>query len=188
MRLSFVTGNAGKVAEAQGALKPLGIEVVQHHLPHPEVQADTLEEVARERALWLRGKVRGPYFVDDAGLFVEALKGFPGVYSAYAYRTLGWQGVLKLLEGQPDRGARFECSIAYMEASMSAPFQFKGVCPGRIAEKPSGEGGFGFDPVFVPEGRDRTFAEQPLEDKNALSHRGRALGRFAAWLKDNRPA
>lgn len=168
-------------------LKPLGIEVVHHHLPHPEVQADTLEEVARERALWLRGKVRGPYFVDDAGLFVDALKGFPGVYSAYVNKTLGWAGVLKLLEGQADRRARFECCIAYMEPSMAAPFVLKGVCPGRIAERAAGQGGFGFDPVFVPDGRDRTFAELPLADKNALSHRGRALARFAAWLKDNRP-
>lgn len=170
-------------------LKPLGIEVVQHHLPHPEVQADTLEEVARERALWLRGKVRGPFFVDDAGLFVDALKGFPGVYSAYANKTLGWPGILKLLEGRgdPERGARFECCIAYMEPGMGAPFLVKGVCKGRIAAQGVGQAGFGFDPVFVPEGREATFAQLPLEDKNALSHRGRALAKFAAWLRENRP-
>jgi XTP/dITP diphosphohydrolase len=160
---------------------------VQHALPHPEVQADTLEEVARERALWLRGKVRGPFFVDDAGLFVDALNGFPGVYSAYVNKTLGWQGVLKLLEGREDRGARFECCIAYMEPGMGAPFLVKGVCHGRIATQAAGSGGFGFDPVFVPQGREVSFAALPMEDKNALSHRGKALAKFAAWLKDNRP-
>lgn len=187
MRLAFVTGNAHKAEEAAAALKPLGIEVVQQHVPHPEVQADTLEEVARERALWLRGKVRGPYFVDDAGLFVEGLRGFPGVYSAYVNRTLGWQGILTLLQGSQDRAARFECCIAYMEPTMVAPFLVKGICKGRISEGATGEGGFGFDPVFVPEGREVTFAALSMADKNALSHRGRALARFAAWLKDNRP-
>lgn len=186
MRLLFVTGNAGKAEEARAALKPLGFEVEQRAVPHPEIQADTLEEVARERALWLGDRVRGPYFVDDAGLFIEALKGFPGVYSAYVYRTLGWQGLLTLLAGE-ERGARFEAVIAYMEPGLAAPFLFKGVCPGRIAQEARGAGGFGFDPVFIPEGEELTFAELPLERKNQLSHRGRALVRFAAWLRGNRP-
>jgi XTP/dITP diphosphohydrolase len=188
MQIRFVTGNAHKAQEAQAKLKPLGIEVLQHHVPHPEIQADTLEEVSRERALWLRGRVRGAYVVDDAGLFVDALKGFPGVYSAYAYRTLGWQGLLKLLEGHDERGARFEVVVAYMEPGLAAPFLFKGVCAGRIAAEASGAQGFGFDPVFVPEGSPRSFAELPLDAKNALSHRGRALAKLAAWLQGNRPA
>ncbi|MCA1814201.1 MAG: RdgB/HAM1 family non-canonical purine NTP pyrophosphatase [Halobacteriales archaeon] len=187
MKLRMVTGNAHKAEEAQAALQPLGIDVVQHHVPHPEVQADTLEEVARERALWLRGKVPGAYFVDDAGLFVEALRGFPGVYSAYVQRTIGNAGLLRLLDGEP-RAARFECCIAYLEPGMSAPFLLKGVCPGSIASAPAGAGGFGFDPVFVPEGETLTFAELPLARKTALSHRGRALGKLAAWLEGNRPA
>lgn len=188
MRIHFVTGNAHKAEEAAALLKPMGIEVQQRHVPHPEVQADTLEEVARERAMWLRGKVPGSYIVDDAGLFVEALNGFPGVYSAYVHKTLGWQGVLKLLEGHHLRHARFEAVVAYMEPGLASPFLFKGVCPGRIAEQAAGQQGFGFDPVFVPEGEERTFAELPLDAKNKLSHRGRALGKLAAWLRGNRPA
>jgi XTP/dITP diphosphohydrolase len=188
MRLSFVTGNAHKAEEARAALAPLGVEVQQRAIPHPEVQADTLEEVARERARWLQGKVHGPFLVDDAGLFVDALRGFPGVYSAYVFRTLGWQGLLKLLEGQRGRGARFEAVLAYMEPGLAAPFLFKGVCPGRILGAPRGEAGFGFDPVFAAEGDPRSFAELPLDAKNASSHRGRALAQLAAWLEGNRPA
>ena len=187
MKLRMVTGNAHKAEEAQAALKPLGIEVVQHHVPHPEVQADTLEEVARERALWLRGKVPGAYIVDDAGLFVDALRGFPGVYSAYAQKTIGNDGLLALLDGK-ERAARFECCIAYMEPGLSAPFLVKGVCPGRITEDAAGGAGFGFDPIFVAEGEHLTFAELPLTRKNELSHRGRALAKLAAWLEGNRPA
>lgn len=187
MRLVFVTGNAGKAAEAAAALKPLGIEVEPRRIPHPEVQADTLEEVARERARWLQGKLDEPFLVDDAGLFVDALRGFPGVYSAYAHQTLGWQGLLKLLEGEANRAARFEAVLAYMEPGLAAPFLVKGVCPGRIAEDARGTQGFGFDPVFVPQGHARTFAEMALSEKNPLSHRGQALGKLAAWLRGNRP-
>lgn len=187
MKLPFITGNAGKAEEAKAALGPLGIEVEQRRIPHPEIQADTLEEVARERALWLRDRVDGPFIVDDAGLFLDALKGFPGVYSAYAYKTLGWQGVLALLQGKQDRGARFEAVIAYMEPGMAAPFLFKGVCRGSILDGPRGAQGFGFDPVFVPEKGGRTFAELSTEEKNPLSHRGKALARFGAWWRENHP-
>lgn len=183
-----MTGNPAKAEEARAALKPLGIEVEARRVPHPEVQADSLEEVARERALWLHARLQEPFFVEDAGLFVEALRGFPGVYSAYAFRTLGCNGLLRLLAGNAGRGARFEAVIAYIEPRLTSPFLFKGVCPGRVAGEARGAGGFGFDPVFVPEGRERTFAEMGAEEKGGLSHRGRALARFAAWLRENRPA
>lgn len=188
MRLDFVTGNVHKAQEAAAALKPLGIEVSQRALPHPEIQADTLEEVARERARWLQDKLDGPFIVDDAGLFVDALRGFPGVYSAYVHKTLGWQGILTLLEGQQDRRARFEAVVAYMEPRLAAPFLFKGVCEGHIAPAASGAQGFGFDPVFVPAGHDRTFAEMGIAEKNPRSHRGQALQKLATWLAGNRPA
>jgi XTP/dITP diphosphohydrolase len=188
MRLAFVTANPHKALEAAAALKPLGIEVVQRAIPHPEIQADTLEEVARERARWLQPHLDEPFLVDDAGLFVEALRGFPGVYSAYVHQTLGWQGILTLLDGKMDRAARFEAVIAYMEPRLAAPFLFKGVCQGRIVTAARGAQGFGFDPVFAAQGHERTFAELGVAEKNPLSHRGRALAQFAQWLGGNRPA
>jgi XTP/dITP diphosphohydrolase len=187
MKQLFITGNAGKAAEAKASLQPWGIDVEQRRIPHPEIQADTLEEVARERALWLRDRVDAPFIVDDAGLFVDALEGFPGVYSAYAYKTLGWQGILKLLEGERNRAARFEAVVAYMEPRLAAPFLFRGVCQGHIAEAPSGSQGFGFDPIFRAGSETRSFADLSVEEKNPHSHRGQALEQFARWWKSNRP-
>ena len=184
MKLSFVTSNKGKFEEARAALSLHGIELLHRLVPHPEIQADTLEEVARERARFLRGAITGePYFVDDAGLFVDALAGFPGVYSAYSYRTIGVAGILRLLAGEANRAARFEAVLAYMEPASVAPVLVKGVCRGRILETPEGAGGFGFDPVFAPDGHTESFARLPLSAKNELSHRGRALAKLVEHLR-----
>ncbi len=182
MRLAFITSNPGKVEEAKRYFEPLGVEVYQLHISYPEIQADTLEEVAEYGARWLAERIDGPFFLDDSGLFIEALKGFPGVYSAYVYKTLGYWGILKLLEGESNRKAYFKSVIAYWDGELHI---FRGKVDGRITEEPRGSGGFGFDPVFIPEGFDRTFAEMTTEEKNAISHRGRALKAFATWLKEN---
>ncbi|WP_054839573.1 XTP/dITP diphosphatase [Thermococcus sp. JCM 11816] len=186
MRLAFVTSNPGKVEEARKYFEPLGVEVYQLKVSYPEIQADTLEEVAEYGgAKWLAQRVDGPFFLDDSGgLFVEALKGFPGVYSAYVYKTIGYQGgILKLLEEETNRKAHFKSVIAYWDGELHI---FTGRVDGKIAtEPPRGSGGFGFDPIFIPEGFDRTFAEMTTEEKNRISHRGRALMEFANWLKEN---
>jgi XTP/dITP diphosphohydrolase len=182
MRLLFITSNPGKVEEARKYFEPLGVRVHQLHLEYPEIQADTLEEVAEYGARWLAERVREPFFLDDSGLFVEALKGFPGVYSAYVYRTIGYQGILKLLSGESNRKAYFKSVIAYWDGEVHI---FTGRVDGEITEEPRGKGGFGFDPIFRPEGFEKTFAEMTTEEKNMISHRGRALKAFAAWLKEN---
>ena len=182
MRLAFITSNPGKVEEAKKYFEPLGIEIYQLHFPYPEIQADTLEEVAEYGARWLAERVDGPFFLDDSGLFIDALRGFPGVYSAYVYRTLGVDGVLKLLEGETSRGAHFRSVIAYWDGELHL---FTGRVDGEITTEPRGSGGFGFDPVFKPHGFDKTFAEMTTGEKNRISHRGRALKAFAEWLKEN---
>ncbi|EEB73636.1 XTP/dITP diphosphatase [Thermococcus sp. AM4] len=182
MRLAFITSNPGKVEEAKKYFEPLGVEVYQLSIAYPEIQADTLEEVAEYGAEWLAERTEGPFFLDDSGLFVEALKGFPGVYSAYVYKTLGYNGILKLLEGESNRRAYFKSVIAYWDGELHI---FTGRVDGEITEEARGSGGFGFDPIFKPEGFDRTFAEMTTEEKNEISHRGRALRAFATWLKEN---
>jgi XTP/dITP diphosphohydrolase len=148
-------------------------------MEYQEVQADTLDEVAGESARWLlaRGEVEPPFVLEDAGLFIDALGGFPGVYSAYAYRTVGCEGVLRLVEGRDDRTARFESRVALVlpggEVEVMA-----GTSRGELSREARGSGGFGFDPVFVPEGEVRTFAEMDLNEKEGHSHRGRALARL----------
>lgn len=182
--LRFATGNAGKVREAAVALAPLGITVEQAAVPVVEIQADTLAEVARAKLADAARKVAPPFFLDDAGLFVDALRGFPGVYSAHALKTIGVDGLLRLLEGRDDRGARFEAVVAYQPAR-GEPFFAHGVARGAIARKPADAGhGFGFDPVFVPEDETRTYAELPTDVKNRVSHRGRALAQLVARLRE----
>lgn len=183
VRIAFVTGNRGKVAEAAHRLMEAQVEVEQLDLDPVEIQADTLEDVARAKAEWVAARHAGAFFVDDAGLFVDGLGGFPGVYSAYALKTIGTAGILKLLDGADDRAARFVAVIGYKAPGEDVRL-FRGECAGRIADAPQSSGhGFGFDPIFVPEGESRTFAELPLDVKNGISHRGRALDAFVAWLR-----
>ncbi len=181
MELAFVTSNPGKVKEAREYLSQLGVEVYQLSLSYPEIQADTLEEVAEYGARWLAERIEVPFFLDDSGLFIPALSGFPGVYSAYVYRTIGIEGILKLMHGVSDRRAYFKSVIAYWNGEVHV---FEGRVDGEIVE-PRGSGGFGFDPIFRPSDETKTFAEMTIAEKNRISHRGRALESFATWLEEN---
>ncbi|MCA1810624.1 MAG: RdgB/HAM1 family non-canonical purine NTP pyrophosphatase [Halobacteriales archaeon] len=182
--LTFVTGNAGKVAELSALLAPLGIQVAADGRGYPEVQAGTLREVTEAGAKHLLDSgLRPPFILEDSGLFVAALKGFPGVYSRYALDTLGIAGLLQLLRGVEleTRTAAFQADLAYVDPT-GAVHHFAGACRGRIAERPSGSNGFGFDPVFVPEGHPLTFADMDPAEKSRLSHRGQAVMLLARHL------
>lgn len=184
--LTFVTGNAGKVAELQALCKPLGITVVQDARGYPEVQADTLAEVCAAGAdHLLAAGLKPPFVLEDSGLFVAALRGFPGVYSRHALDTIGCAGLLRLLRDTEHevRTAAFQTHLLYVDAD-GRRHGFDGTCRGRIADQAAGTGGFGFDPVFVPDGEPsgRTFAQLPAARKNELSHRGHAVRAFLAHL------
>ncbi|HWH09264.1 MAG TPA: non-canonical purine NTP pyrophosphatase, partial [Candidatus Thermoplasmatota archaeon] len=167
--------------EASEALAPLGVEVVGSDLRPVEIQADSLHEVSRAKCEVLVGRLDPPFMVDDGGLFVPALRDFPGVYSAHALKTIGVPGILRLMEGVEDRRARFEAVVSYHDGR--GVRSFHGRCDGTLTTAPRAAGhGFGFDPIFVPEGQDRTFAELPASYKNRFSHRGRALAALAAAL------
>lgn len=183
MRIRFVTGNRGKLREARARLGPLGIRVVAARRRVEEIQADTIREVARHKAAQLVGRVPPPFFVEDAGLHVDALRGFPGGYSNYAFRTIGCRGILQLLEWLPDRErrARFVAVIAYVDRRRRIHL-FQGEARGAITRQMHGRHGFGFDPIFRPRGHERTFAQLSARDKGKASHRGRALDRLAAHL------
>jgi XTP/dITP diphosphohydrolase len=148
---------------------------------YPEIQAETLEGTIVPGLEWLMERHRRPLFIDDSGLFIEAVNGFPGVYSSYVFKTLGCEGILRLMEGVEERRARFECCIGYMEPG-GAPFMVKGVAEGSISRAMAGAGGFGYDPIFVPEGGSRTYAQMDVAEKNTMSHRGRAVAKFVAEL------
>lgn len=181
------TGNQGKVEELK-ALLPSSISVVslaEAGLPNdlPETSA-TLEGNALQKARFAFERVRMPCIADDTGLEVEALNGAPGVYSArYAGEGKDPQAnmakLLNELMGK-ERGARFRTVLALIDEE--GEHTFEGVVEGTIAQKVSGTGGFGYDPIFIPAGYSITFAEMDKAGKNAISHRGRAMAKLVEYL------
>jgi XTP/dITP diphosphohydrolase len=180
MKLLFVTGNKNKFIEAERILKEYGIIIDHFDLPHNEVRAESCEEVARHSLHSLHRHLDVPFFVEDAGLFIEALNGFPGTFSAWVFKKLGNEGILKLMEGKKNRNAVFKSAVAVFYHGQSKIFS--GEVKGKIALKEAGKEGFGFDPIFLPQGCKKTFAENE-KLKLINSHRKNALDKMAGWLK-----
>lgn len=152
-----------------------GIECVWIRERVREVQSDDLAEIVRFSASEAYKRWGEGVLVEDSGLFVSALEGFPGPYSSYVFRTIGLRGILKLLEGVSERGAHFKSALCYVAAGGEHVVAV-GEAEGVVSDRPRGEGGFGFDPIFIPlDAPDRTFAEMTVEEKNRYSHRGRAV-------------
>ena len=184
--LFFATGNIHKFNEARSILSKFGIAVGMLRVKGEELQSDSLREIAQASAREAFKRCRLPVMVEDAGLFIEALNGFPGPYAAYVYKTIGNKGVLKLMEGVEARKAVFRSAIVYCDREVKAPLVFKGEAEGEITVNErvgNGESGFGFDPIFQPDGSAKTFAEMTLEEKNGFSHRANAISKFAEWYK-----
>jgi|LSQX01.1.fsa_nt_gb XTP/dITP diphosphohydrolase len=173
MILKIVTSNPGKVREFSEAFSGIGLGFEHVRIPYQEPQVSSLEEVVEAGMKELRAQGLSDFLIDDSGMFVDHLKGFPGVYSSYVQKTVGNDGVLKLMKGVSDRSARFECCIGCCVGD--EVITVTGVSPGFILHEPRGEGGFGYDPIFSPDGK-ISFAEMPLDEKNLISHRGRAIG------------
>ena len=188
--LIFATGNAHKVLEVNQLLEGTGVEVkslVQiGHTAELEETQDTLQGNALQKARFVRDTYGMDCFSEDTGLEVDALAGAPGVHTAYyggAARSAD-QNIAKLLAELGNieaRGAQFRTVIAL--CLDGEEHLFEGICRGQISTSRSGKDGFGYDPVFQPEGYDRTFAELDAAAKNAISHRGRAVQKLIAFLK-----
>jgi len=182
VKVYVVTGNRGKFGEIAAILRGAGVEPIQLSLRKLEVQSTSLEEIARTAAEHLP-PLDAPAIVEDAGLFVHALRGFPGPYSHYVYETIGCRGLLKLMEGVEDRSATFKSVIA-LRLPSGEVITFTGETRGFITHEERGAGGFGFDPIFQPEGSPKTFAEMTTTEKNLFSHRGKATRLLASWLNE----
>ena len=181
--LYFITGNKGKVFEATEKFKPLQITIEQKNLGYPEIQTDTLENVAKYGLNHLISQgIDHPFILEDAGIFIDDLKGFPGVYSSYVYHTIGLKGILNLLAKSINRDAYFKSVFAYATPKGNMQL-FIGECKGTIIYEEKGTGGFGFDPIFKPNGSNETFAEMHIEEKNKISHRGKSLEKLYQYLK-----
>ena len=156
-KITYVTGNIAKIESARKVLEPLGFEVDNIKMETPEIQADDVVEVSKYSAKWAAEKLNTPVLKNDSGLFVDALKGFPGVYTHFVEDTLGEDGLLKLMEGIDDRTAYFKESIAYCEPG-GEPVVFEGITKGIIDYKKSGDNGWSWDFIFIPEGENKTLA------------------------------
>lgn len=190
MNLIFATNNQHKVDEIQGLLPPqfclktlaeAGIEI---DIPEPH---DTLEENAREKAVTIYKLTATACFSEDTGLEVFSLNGEPGVKSArYAgEEKSSQQNIEKLLHNLQDeknRSAQFRTVVCLIVDG--SEYFFEGICKGRILAAQKGEGGFGYDPVFVPDGSEKTFAEMNREEKNRFSHRSKAVGKLVLFLNN----
>ena len=192
MKIVLATRNPGKLYEMRSLLSGLPVHLISadevNGAPLVEEDAATLEGNAARKAQALYEFTGLSSLADDTGLEVNALGGRPGVHSARyagdrsddaANRRL----LLKNMEGVEKRDARFRTVVAFVDGDGTLHY-FEGICAGTIIDEERGEGGFGYDPLFIPEGSDLTFAELSAEEKNAVSHRGRALRPFAAYLRD----
>jgi len=177
LRVTFASTNQNKYREVQSILASEGIAVDFEQINLLEVQSDSLEEIAEEKAKSAFAKIGKPVIVEDDGLFIDALKGFPGQYSSHAFKTIGNEGIIKLLEGSANRSASFRSLIAFYDGERLSISE--GRVDGRISEKIT-EGGWGYDPIFTPAGTSLTFAELK-EKKSEYSHRKKALDGFARW-------
>ena len=182
----FATNNVNKFNEARRVLAEYKIAVGMLRVKASEIQSANLREIAQTSAQDAFKRCRLPVIVEDAGLFIDALRGFPGPYAAYAYKTIGNKGLLKLMENVEDRKATFQSVIAYCDSYSGIPVCFEGEAAGKITNEErrgNGKSGFGFDPIFQPSGSEKTFAEMTLEEKNGFSHRAKAVRKFAEWYK-----
>lgn len=180
--ITFITGNQHKVKEARGIFKNLGLTLEHADLGYVEIQGN-LEDVARYGAKHVARRLGKPVIVEDAGLFIKALNWFPGTYSSHVQDTVGNQGILKLMSDVEDRYAEFRSVVGYCTPK-AEPEVFLGTVKGRIGYIEKGNYGFAYDPLFIPEGYDKSFGELETDVKNRFSHRRKSLEKFALWYKD----
>lgn len=157
LSINFITFNPGKVKEFMQILGPV-IKVNHINISYPELRSDDPKEIAGMSAEMLANKLKKPVVVEDSGLFIRALNDFPGTCSAYIHKRIGLKGILKLMENAKDRTCFYRSAVAYCEPNKK-PISFLGEEKGKIAEKIRGSFGFGHDPIFIPEGNNKTYGE-----------------------------
>ncbi|UCC19450.1 MAG: RdgB/HAM1 family non-canonical purine NTP pyrophosphatase [Promethearchaeota archaeon] len=185
----FVTGNIHKFNEISDLFNKENVDYILKQKPIEtiEIQAESIKEVALFKLDSIRGQIDGSYFVEDAGFFIDTpLNGFPGVYSSYIMKTIGNKGILRLINDFEYSKAQFVSIIALYFKPLDKNFFFEGKIHGKVSKTIRGSGGFGFDPIFLPNIMpNKTFAELTTEEKNKISHRGQAWRNFIKFLREN---
>ena len=172
--LFFVSSNNNKYNEIKKILDFFGINIGFFKYSLEEIQSDSLKNIASKKAQNAFSKCKKPVIIEDDGLFINSLNGFPGPYSSYVFKTIGNKGILDLLKN--NRKANFVSIITYCDKKILQSFHAK--LDGSISESQKGKG-WGYDPIFIPKNSKKTFAE--LNNKNELSHRYEALKKFSNW-------
>ena len=177
--LHFASNNYNKYVEIQSVLQKYSINVYFSRMILTEIQSDFLVEIATEKSRSAFEKILMPIIVEDDGLFIDELDGFPGQYSSYVFKTIGNDGIIKLLINSKTRIAYFKSVFAFYDGNILR--SFVGETKGKIAHRPMGKG-WGYDPMFIPDGIDITFGQLHQENrKEEFSHRTQALIKFANW-------
>jgi XTP/dITP diphosphohydrolase len=172
--LLFASSNNHKYQEAKKILDSFGINLSFLKSDLEEIQSSSLLDIAKRKAQNAFSKHKKPVIIEDDGLFIDSLEGFPGPYSSYVFKTIGNQGIIDLLKDK--RKARFISIIIYCDETTLESFD--GTLGGTISKLQKGKG-WGFDPIFIPNNSNKTFAE--INDKNELSHRYKSLKKFSDW-------
>ena len=178
--LWFVTQNAHKYQEARRTLDPFGIKIRKLAYPKTEIQSADLGDIAKFAAEEASEKYNRTVVVEDSGLFVRSLNGFPGPYSSYVHATIGVEGLVHLMSQELRREAYFQASLV-VASPRGTSQEFSGRTYGTISHKSAGKEGFGFDPIFIPKDTRKTFAQGGSEFKDRYSHRAIAFRKLALW-------
>jgi XTP/dITP diphosphohydrolase len=177
--ISFVTSNEHKFREIRSIFLEYGLEVQWTRMSYEEIQGESTASISEDSCRKLQGMISAPFFLEDTGLYIPPLGGFPGPYSSYVNRTIGNSGILKLIEN--DRRAYFETVVSLSYGG--SIYRFEGRLNGTIAPSESGTGGFGYDPIFIPDGYGTTLSEMGENEKNKISHRRKATEGLVSFLK-----
>jgi XTP/dITP diphosphohydrolase len=175
----LVTQNKHKLAELTPLFEDYDLPFETTNLEKFEIRSSSVEEIAEVAARHAYMTLGRPVVLDDTGFFVSALNDFPGAYAAFVLRAIGYDGILKLLEGVENRAARFVTAVGFCDGTHLRTFV--GEMHGTISDRASGREGFGYDPIFIPEGFTRTYAELTFDEKIGISHRTRAFRKFLEW-------
>jgi XTP/dITP diphosphohydrolase len=170
----FVSSNIHKFKEAKEILDSFGISIQFFKLNLEEIQSNSIKQIAIKKAQDAFSKCKKPLIVEDDGIFIDSLGGFPGPYSSYVHKTIGNKGILNLLKY--NRDAKFVSTITYCDKNSLESFE--GKLDGTISKSQKGKG-WGYDPIFIPKNMQKTFAQ--LDEKNIISHRYKALKKFSNW-------
>ncbi|HJU79721.1 MAG TPA: RdgB/HAM1 family non-canonical purine NTP pyrophosphatase [Nitrososphaeraceae archaeon] len=181
-KIIFASTNENKFNEILLHLRNFDFEIEFIRFNTIEIQSEILEDIALEKSKRAFEKIGKSLIVEDTGLFIDSLNGFPGPYSSYVLKTIGNRGILDLLSNKSNRLALFRSVIAYNDGKNN--LTFSGETRGTISNDIS-EVGWGYDPIFIPQGSSITYGQQDITDKINISHRTHALNRFAEWYCRN---